>query len=414
MVAGFSFDQASAECDGVELTAIARAVGTPLYVYSAALIRQRYGELDLAFGSYPHRVHYALKANSALAIARLIHALGCGVDANSGGEIEVALRAGFKPHDIVFTGVGKTTTELERAVSLGVQIINAESLGELDRIDRLARTRATRAGVALRVNPDVDAASHPYISTGRRSHKFGVPLECARDICRQAATREGLRLTGVHVHVGSQITTLEPVRQAAATVASLARDLRDDGIALEHLDLGGGLGISYDGSPALGVAEYVQALVGEIESTGLTLLVEPGRWVVGPAGVLLATVVDVKNQGSDHHFVVLDAGMSELMRPALYSAYHRVEVLDARPGPTVMCDVVGPICETTDVVGMGRQMPLPVVGDLMAVQDAGAYGSSMASNYNRHPLPAEVLVADSSWQLVRRRQSIDDLLSLET
>ena len=411
---GFSFDKAVAVCDGVELTSIARREGTPLYVYSAELIRERYAALDAAFGAHPHRVHYALKANSTLGLVRIIHAAGGAVDANSGGEIAVALRAGVQPKDIVFTGVGKTEAELDLAVRLGVQVINAESQGELDRIDRLAVARGMRARVALRINPDVDAESHPGISTGHRSHKFGVPLECARDICRQATARDGLSLVGLHAHIGSQITSLEPVRRTAAMVADLAQELRDDGVTLDHLDLGGGLGISYDGTPVLDVVDYASALLDVVAPTGLMVLVEPGRWIVGPAAVLLATVVDVKRQDSDRYFVVLDTGMSDLIRPELYGAYHRIEALVGRNAPVVTCDVVGPICETTDVIGMERRLVLPAVGDVLGVRDAGAYGSAMASNYNRHPLPIEVLVDAGVWKVIRRRQSIDDQLSLES
>ena len=410
----FAFTAAAATCDGVDLSAVARAEGTPLYVYSRGCVEQRYTALDEALAGHAHRLHYALKANSTLGLVRIIHGLGGGVDANSGGEIAVALRAGIASRDVVFTGVGKTEAELDEALAVGVGTINAESPGELGRIDRLARARGVVARVALRVNPDVDADSHPGISTGRRSHKFGVPLDHARAVCREASARDGLRLVGLHVHVGSQITSAAPVRRTAATVAALARELKDDGIALEHLDLGGGLGISYDGTPALRVGEYASALLDEVAPTGLTLLVEPGRWIVGPAAVLLATVVDVKPQGYNRHFVVLDAGMSELMRPALYDAYHRVEPLRRRQGPDVICDIVGPLCETTDVVGLGRSMPLPDVGDVMAVRDVGAYGSAMASNYNRHSLPAEALVAGDGWRLIRRRQTIDDQLALET
>ncbi len=413
MCSSFAFTAAAATCDGVDLSAVARAEGTPLYVYSRGCVERRYAALDRALGSHPHRLHYALKANSTLGLVRIIRALGGGVDANSGGEIAVALRAGITPGDIVFTGVGKTVAELDEALAVGVGSINAESLGELSRIDRLARARGVMARIALRVNPDVDADSHPGISTGRRSHKFGVPLDHARAVCREAGSRDGLRLVGLHAHVGSQITSAAPVRRTAATVVALARELQDDGIALEHLDLGGGLGISYDGTPALPVGEYASALLDEVAPTGLTLLVEPGRWIVGPAAVLLATVVDVKQQADDRYFVVLDAGMSELIRPALYDAYHQVEPLSRRPGPEVICDIVGPLCETTDVIAAGRSMPLPYVGDLLAVRDAGAYGSAMASNYNRHSLPAEVLVAEDGWRLIRRRQTVDDLLALE-
>ena len=412
-VAGFSIEQSTVMCDGLSLATIVEREGTPLYVYSAAVIRERFGELDRAFGDHPHRVHYALKANSTLAIARLVRELGGGVDANSGGEIDVALRAGFEPRDIVFTGVGKTEPELDKAIALGVAVINAESRGELERIDRLARARGARARVALRVNPDIDAESHPHISTGRRAHKFGVPIDHAREVCRDAATRAGLQLVGIHVHVGSQMLTVAPIRRVAATAAAFARELRSDGITLEHLDLGGGLGISYDGGPSLRAADYARALLDEVVATELRVVVEPGRWIVGPAGALMARVVDVKCQNDDRYFIVLDAGMSELLRPALYDAFHRIEPIPRRAGRPVTCDVVGPICETSDVLGMARELPLPEVGDLVAVLDAGAYGSAMASNYNRHLLPAEVMVADGTWQLARRRQTVEDQLALE-
>ena len=413
-VCGASIGLSWTAFDGVSLVAVARHVGTPVYMYSSSLITERYAELDQAFGVYPHRVHYALKANSTLAIARLVRTLGGGVDANSGGELEVALRAGFQPHDIVFTGVGKSEAELDRAVAVGVHTINAESLGELGRIDHLARARGSRARVALRVNPDVEAGAHPQISTGRRSHKFGVPLGSARDVCRRAAELDGLRLVGLHVHIGSQIVTLDPIQRAAAAVAVLARELEDDGITLEHLDLGGGLGISYDGADIAKVSAYADVLIDAVAPTRLPLVVEPGRWIVGPAGVLVASVVDVKRQETGRYFVVVDAGMSEFLRPALYGAFHRVEPLEARAGQPVTCDVVGPICETSDVVAAARTMPLPEVGDLVAVLDAGAYGSAMASNYNRHPLPAEVMIEDRTWRVIRRRQSFDDLVALET
>ncbi len=412
-MAGFSFTAAAGTCDGADLATVARTEGTPLYVYSRVSIEQRYRALDAALAAHPHRIHYALKANSTRGLLEVLRAAGAGVDANSGGEIAVARRAGFAPDDIVFTGVGKSAAELEAAVAADLHAINAESAGELERIDRIAQARGVRARVAVRVNPDIDAASHPGISTGGRGHKFGVPIDDARRVCREAAARPGLRLVGVHAHVGSQMTKLDPVRRTASTVAAFAGALRDDGVALEHLDLGGGLGISYDGAPAVDVGDYARTLLGAVAPTGLRLLVEPGRWIVGPTAVLLTTVVDVKPQSGDRHFVVVDAGMSELMRPALYDAYHRIAPVAPRSGPYATCDVVGPLCETTDVVGLGRRMVLPEVGDLLAVLDAGAYGSAMASNYNRHPLPAEALVDGGDWRLVRRRQTVDDLLACE-
>ena len=402
-----------ATCDGVDLTAVAAAEGTPLYVYSAAAIVGRYRALDAALGSWPHRIHFAMKANSTLGVVRLLHAAGSAVDANSGGEIGVALRAGVPPDAIVFTGVGKTQAELADAVRLGVGTINAESAGELDRIGRIAASQGVRARVALRVNPDIEADTHPGIATGGRAHKFGVPIDAARAVAREASAQDGLELVGIHAHVGSQITNLDALARTAAAVAQFARGLQADGVPLAHLDLGGGLGIAYDGAEAPAVESYARLLIDAVRPTGLTLLVEPGRWIVGPAGVLVATVVDVKPQADGRRFVVLDAGMSELLRPALYGSMHRLRLLQPRDGPPVTCDVVGPICETSDVVGLGQRMPLPQVGDRILVRDAGAYGAAMASNYNRHPLPAEALIADGTWKLIRRRQSIDDMMASE-
>ena len=412
---GFTYSSGGVTCDGVDPAAVAAAEGTPLYVYSAALVVDRYRALDAALGAYPHRVHYALKANSTLGLVRLLRSAGSGVDANSGGEIDVALRAGVDPGDIVFTGVGKSAGELEEAVRLGVGVINAESAGELVRIDRIATTRGVRARVAVRINPGIDADSHPGIVTGGPEHKFGVPLEDAGAVCKGTVGRSGLELVGVHAHVGSQLTSLDAVARTASTIARFAQELRDGGIALEHVDLGGGLGISYDGSPAPAVTDYARTLVDAVAPTGLKLLVEPGRWIVGPAGALVAAVVDVKPQrNGGRYFVVLDAGMSELMRPALYGAKHRLERLTARPGPDVTCDVVGPVCETSDVIRLGHSMPLPEVGDLLLVRDAGAYGSAMASNYNRRAMPAEALVEGGAWRMIRRRQTVDDLLACES
>ena len=396
------------------LVEVARRVGTPVYVYDAPTVSHRYRAFDQAFNGHPHRVHYALKANSTLALVRLIHVLGGGVDANSGGEIDVARRAGFEATDIIFTGVGKTGAELEQAIALGLYAINAESLGELERIDRLARSRGARTRVAIRVNPDVSAGGHPNISTGQRTHKFGIPIDAARQIATHATALEGLQLVGLHAHIGSQLISADPIREALRAVASLASDLLLQGCPLEHVDVGGGLGISYDGSETLSVIEYARTVIDAVKPTGLTVVAEPGRWIVGPAGILVASVVDVKHQGGDRYFVVLDAGMSELLRPALYSAFHRLEVLEPRAVEPVSCDVVGPICETSDVFGVERTLPLPEVGDLVAVLDTGAYGSVMASNYNRHPLPAEVLVEEDEWRVIRRRQTVDDMIRLET
>lgn len=410
---GFFRQNGALTCDGVPLADLAAAEDTPLYVYSAAVIGQRYRAIADAFASYPHSLHYALKANSTLAIARLLHGLGAGADANSGGEIDVALRAGFEPAQIVFTGVGKTSAELARAIELGVMTINAESAGEIERIDALAQARGTRARVALRVNPDIDAKSHPHISTGLRTNKFGVPLDAVTDICRRFAAAPGVQIVGLHIHVGSQITDLEPLRSAAVKIVALARELKGAGVAIDHVDLGGGLGVSYDGSPVPTADEYAAALLPAVRDSGLHLVLEPGRNVIAPAGVLLSRVIDVKPQPGGGLFVILDAGMTELMRPMLYNAFHRIEHVEAVDRAEAVCDVVGPLCESSDTLGRERRLATPAVGDLMAIRDTGAYGAVMASNYNRRRLPAEVLVADGRGAVIRRRQTIDDLLALE-
>ncbi len=410
---GFSLEQASLTCDGVPLGSIAERVGTPTYIYSAAAIRDAFLEFDRAFARHPHAIHYALKANSTLAIVRLLRDLGSHVDANSGGEIELALRAGFTPEQIVFTGVGKTPEELSRAVALGVKAINVESAGELDRLAQLAADRGTRARVALRVNPDIDARTHPHISTGLKMNKFGVPIEHAVALYREMASLPSLHPTGIHVHLGSQIVTLDPFRRAAEAVVALARELGDAGIRLDYLDLGGGLGISYDGEPVPHPSAYADAVLSIVRGSGLSIVVEPGRLIVGAAGALVAAVVDVKQFPGGRHFVVLDAGMTALLRPALYGAFHRIVAVKARPGPQVACDIVGPVCESSDVFGRDRLMPPLEPGDFIAVLDAGAYAVAMASNYNRRPLPAEVLVEDGQCRIVRRRQTVDDMLALE-
>ena len=410
---GFQRLDGTLACDGVPLPALAAAYRTPLYVYSAATIVSRYRAVDEAFASHPHAMHYALKANSTLAIARLLRSLGSAADANSGGEIDVALRAGFIPPQIVFTGVGKTPAELEQAVDLGVKTINAESDGELERIDAIARARQTRTRVALRVNPDIDARSHPHISTGLKANKFGIPIDDVREIARRAAGRPGLELVGLHSHVGSQITDLSPLRRAAEALVTLSRELRDDGVTIEHLDLGGGLGISYDGSAAPTAQDYAGALLPAVKDSGLSIILEPGRSIVGPAGALLTSVVDVKEQPGGKLFVILDAGMTELIRPMLYNAFHRIEPVVARGGPEMICDMVGPLCETSDTLGRDRRLARPVVGDVFAVLDAGAYGAVMASNYNRRTMPAEVMVDNGRPDLIRRRQTIEDLVALE-
>jgi len=401
-------------CDGVSVRAIADAAGTPVYIYSARGIAESYRATDEAFATYPHAIHYALKANSTLAIARLLKSLGSRADANSGGEVAVALRAGFASREIVFTGVGKTRHELEYAIAQDVGTIYAESPGELDRIAAIAAALGRVARVAVRVNPDIDANTHKNISTGLKTNKFGVPLDDARTIYRDRRGCTSLQFVGVHVHIGSQITTAEPLRRAAAVLTDLALALRDDGVELEHMDLGGGLGIAYEGRPMITAAEYAHAVLPELRRIGLPVVLEPGRAIVGHAGALVSRIVDIKRYADGPQFAVLDAGMTELMRPALYGSFHRILPVMPREGLESPWDLVGPICESSDVFARDRAMPPLQVDDLVAVLDTGAYGAVMASNYNRRMLAAEVMVADGGWSIIRRRQTIDDVLVLET
>jgi diaminopimelate decarboxylase len=421
-VTGFYREGAALVCDGVRLEPIAAAYGTPLYVYSAAAITARYRAIDEAFAGYPHAIHYALKANSTLAIARLLRGLGSHADANSGGEIDVAARAGFTPSQIVFTGVGKTDAELSYAIDLGVRSINVESEGEIERIDALSRDRRTRTKIAIRVNPDVDARTHPHISTGLKINKFGIPIADVPGVCARTRGRAAVEIVGLHAHVGSQITTLEPLQRAARALVDLARQLGTEGTAIEHLDIGGGLGVSYDGSRVPDARDYANAVLPILRESGLAIVLEPGRHIVASAGALLTRVVDVKKAGpasedrvptSDRFFVVMDAGMTEIIRPMMYNAFHRIEPVVESGAPPISADVVGPLCESSDTLGRDRQLSRPRAGELYAVLDTGAYGSVMASNYNRRLLPAEVLVEHGAPRLIRRRQTLDDLLALE-
>jgi diaminopimelate decarboxylase len=410
-VTGFFSREGVLTCDGVSLAEVARTTGTPTYVYSSALLTDRFQALDAAFAGVPHRVHYAIKANATLAVVRHLRRLGSSADVNSGGELEVALRAGFEPRDIVFTGVGKTRAELERGVALELAAVNAESFGEIGRIAEIAGAVGRPARVALRINPDVDAGTHPHISTGSHTNKFGVSISEARAMIRSVSGDDRVRFVGLHVHIGSQITSAAPLERAANLVADLAVELVGQGVPLEHLDLGGGLGIAYrPDQPVLTPDAYAAALLPAVRRAGLPLLIEPGRWLVGPAGVLVAEVVDLKPRPDGGWFVVVDAGMTDLMRPALYGAWHEIEPVTPRLGPSIAADVVGPVCETADTLGADRSLPPVEVGDLLAIRDAGAYGAVMANNYNRRPIAAEVLVDDGSARVVRRRQTVDDML----
>jgi diaminopimelate decarboxylase len=401
--------------EGVSLDELATRFGTPLYVYSRASIERAYREFAHAAAGRDALVCYALKANSNLAIIDLLARLGAGFDIVSGGELARVLAAGGDPSKVVFSGVGKSEADLVMALEAGVRCFNVESVEELRRLSRIAQERGAVAPVSLRVNPDVDAGTHPYISTGLRENKFGIPFDIAVRTYREAASLPGIRLAGIDCHIGSQITELAPFLAALERVIELVRSLAQEGVRLHHLDLGGGLGIDYDGERVPARAELVDAILSRIESDatvrGMSVMFEFGRSIVGNAGLLLTRVEYLKSNGPKH-FAVVDAAMTELLRPSLYEAYHRIVPVRPRPGPTELYDVVGPVCESGDWLGRSRELALKA-GDLLAVLSAGAYGMAMSSNYNSRPRCAEVMVDGTASHLIRERETVESLFALE-
>ena len=402
--------------EDVPLPDIAAAVGTPAYVYSASGVSRQYQRLSDGLAGLDHQICYALKANSNQAIIKLLAGLGSGFDAVSGGEIARVLAAGVPGERIVFSGVGKTRSEMRAALDAGVRHFNAESEPELAALNEVALSTGRTAPVALRVNPDVDARTHRKISTGKSENKFGVPVSRAREVYAAAAAMPGLQVVGVDMHIGSQLTSLEPFREAYTTAADLVRVLRADDHSITRLDLGGGLGISYDRRlpepPSVEQwCELIRQTVGEL---GCELEIEPGRLIVGAAGLLLASVVYLK-QGQDRQFLVVDAAMNDLLRPAMYDAHH--EIMPVVPGSSTghaLLDVVGPVCETGDTFAVQRHMPVQQAGDLVAFMTAGAYGAVMASEYNTRPLTPEVLVKGDRFAIIRRRPSIDEVIARDS
>ncbi len=410
---GFERDGGVLRCDGVDLEEAAGRFGTPLYLYSAAAIREAYQRYDRAFASVPHRICYALKANGSGALLRLLQGLGAGADIVSGGELQAALRAGFAPERIVFSGVGKTDEELAAGLDAGIGEFNAESEDEVQRLSALAAARSRAARVTLRVNPDIDPRSHPYISTGLRENKFGVDIREAPAILSRLRALPAIEVTGLQSHIGSQITDLSPLAEAARELAELSRRLLDEGFPLRTIDIGGGLGVDYQGGGAgLGPEALAERVLPELQGLPLTLLLEPGRSLVAPAGTLLTRVLFLKRNRAKT-FVIVDAGMNDLLRPSLYQAFHRIEPVRETGSPAQRVDIVGPVCETGDFLARDRELALPEAGALLAVRDAGAYGFSMASNYNLRMRPAEALVDDGTMRLIRRRETFEDLVRTE-
>lgn len=405
-------------CDSVPITKLVERFGTPLYVYSGSMIRERLRTFDHAFQKFPHTICYSVKANSNLSLLRMLSGFGCGFDVVSGGELERVLTADRRAaRRVVFSGVGKSPEEMQAALKAGILLFNLESESEMWCLAEVSARLRKTARVALRVNPDVPAKTHPYISTGLHQHKFGVPIEAARELYASASGLGRLKVAGVSVHIGSQIADVAPFAATMERVAALVRRLRDDGHEITYVDCGGGLGIPYQGDEVPEfeehVVDYADALMRKLRGLNVHLLLEPGRAIVGPAGALITRVAYIK-QNNSKRFVITDAAMNDLVRPALYDAYH--EIIPVRKSADIESetyDVVGPICETGDFFGRGRQMRKIAEGELLAILDAGAYGMVLASNYNTRPKAAEVMVDGGSVKLIRRRETIADLLRQE-
>ena len=408
----FEYKQDDLYAEEVDLASIADRFGTPCYVYSRATIERHWRAFDQALADQDHLVCYAVKANSNLAVLNLMARLGSGFDIVSGGELERVLAAGGDPAKILFSGLGKSEAEIQRALEVGIHCFNIESEPELDRINEIAGRLGVQASIALRVNPDVDAGTHPYISTGLRENKFGIDVERALQVYRRAAELENIQIKGIDSHIGSQLTTTEPFTDALERVLSIVDSLAEMGIHLEHLDLGGGLGITYKAEDPPNPAAYSQAILKTLGSRSLKIYVEPGRAIVGNAGVLL-TRVEYLKPTAHKNFAIVDAAMNDLLRPALYQAWQSIVPAHRRQHlePSIY-DVVGPVCETADFLGKDRKLALEP-NDLLAVRSSGAYAFAMSSNYNSRPRVAEVMVDGSEAHLIRERETTADLFALE-
>jgi diaminopimelate decarboxylase len=400
--------------EDVPLSRVAEAVGTPCYVYSRRCIEANWRAYDNAFGDFPHRICYSVKANGTLAVLNILARLGSGFDIVSGGELRRVERAGGDLSTVVFSGVGKSRQEIEDAVAAGIGCIDVESVGEIDRVSEAAARLQRPAPLAVRVNPDVDPNTHPYIATGLKTTKFGIDIDQALDTYRYAAGRPGIDVCGVACHIGSQLLDTAPMLEAFHRVLDLVDSLLDAGIPIRHVDAGGGLGIGYGAGGTPDRAAWIEAMVAAMggRRQRLEIFIEPGRSIVGEAGILLTRVEYLKTNG-DRRFAVVDAGMNDLLRPALYQARHEMMTVKQPADAGEVYDVVGPVCESADVLGTDRRLSVQA-GDLVAVADAGAYGSVMASNYNARPRPAEVIVEGDRFYIARRRETFEDMVALES
>ncbi|CAN7309179.1 diaminopimelate decarboxylase [Devosia sp. LjRoot3] len=414
MVHHFQHRDGTLYAEDVNLNDLAEKVGTPFYVYSSATLRRHVRVVREAFEGIPTLMAYAMKANSNQAVLTLMAHEGCGADVVSGGELQRALAAGIPAEKIVFSGVAKTVAEMRQGLTAGIKCFNVESEPELERLSMIASDMGLTARVSVRVNPDVDARTHAKISTGKSENKFGIPYKRARDVYRRIAELPNIVAVGVDMHIGSQITDLEPFGNAFGLMAELVKALREDGHDIHHVDVGGGLGIPYhhDQEAPPHPEAYASVVRDKIGQLGCTLVIEPGRLLVGNAGILVTKVEYVKEGSSN--FIIVDAAMNDLIRPTLYEAHHDVELVNQSNLPPITGDIVGPVCETGDYLAKGRTIPGVKEGDLLSIMSAGAYGAVMASTYNSRPLIPEVLVDGPRWHVIRPRKSIEELLALDS
>ncbi len=404
----FQYKNDELYCESVSVSKIAEEIGTPFYLYSHATLKRHFKTFDNAFGAIERLVCFSAKANTNLAILRLFQSLGSGLDIVSGGELYRGIKAGFLPEKIVYSGVGKTIDEIDYALNSGILMFNVESLEELTLIQTRAKTLNKQAPIALRVNPDVDPKTHPYISTGLKKNKFGIESDVALEVYKAAMKMEHIRIVGIDCHIGSQITDTTPFKDALEKIKLLINTLKELGISIQYLDMGGGLGITYADEDPPHPDEYAKVLVNSLKETSLTLILEPGRVIVGNAGILVTSVLYSK-RGEIKKFIIVDAGMNDLMRPTLYDAYHAIEPVKKPKGDFIKADVVGPICETGDFLALDRNIANVGKGDLLAVMSAGAYGFAMSSNYCSRPRCAEVMVHQDHFEVIRRRETFQDL-----
>jgi len=409
----FKFRSGELFAEDVPVRSLAEKYGTPLFVYSYNTLLRHFRAYDEAFNDYPHIICFAVKANPNTAILRVFSKQGGGADIVSGGELNAALKAGVPSKKIVYAGVGKTEEEIRFALKSKVLMFNVESGSELREIDRVAGKLKVKAPVALRINPDIDPETHPYITTGLKKHKFGIPIGDALEYYRLASRLKNVNVIGIHKHIGSQITKVTPFVDALKRVLILIDELTAQGVAVKYLDIGGGLGIAYKDEEPPVPKDLAKNLIPLLEGRGLTLIMEPGRSIVGNAGILVTKVLYLK-KGVEKEFVIVDAGMNDLIRPSLYDAYHRILPVTNRKRDSVCCDIVGPICESGDFIARDRELKKTKQGEYLAVMSAGAYGFSMSSNYNSRTRSAEVMVRGKEDFLIRRRESYDDLIRLES